>query len=100
VSETPEAPGESQELPPLAGPLTLYVLARIVLILVVAGALAMFEVPLFLGLAVGVVLALPLSLLFLGELNHRVSAALAARSAVRKAEQERLRSRLRGDEPA
>jgi hypothetical protein len=91
---TPESP------PPLAGPLALYIGARIALMAAIAGVLLLFHIPLFVALAVGIVLAFPLSLLLLRDLNHRATAALAARAAIRQAERDRLRARLRGDDPA
>lgn len=78
--------------------MTLYVLARFGLVAVVTGALMIFKVPLLPALAVGVVVALPASLFVFKTLRERVAAGLNARDAVRKAERDKLRAELRGDE--
>jgi hypothetical protein len=82
----------------LARDVTLYVLARLGLVVVVMGALMLFKVPLLPALAVGVVVALPASLFIFKGLRERVATGLDARQAVRKAERDKLRSELRGDE--
>ena len=78
--------------------MTLYVLARFGLVAVVTGALMLFKVPFLVALAVGVVVALPASLFVFKGLRERVAAGLNARDAVRKAERDKLRAELRGDE--
>lgn len=82
----------------LARDVTLYVLARLGLVAVVAGALMLFKVPLLPALAVGVVVALPASLFLFKGLRQRVAAGLNERQAVRQAERAKLRAELRGDE--
>ena len=78
--------------------MTLYVLARLGLVAVVAGALMFFNVPLLPALAVGVVVALPASLFLFKGLRQRVAVGLNERQAVRQAERDKLRAELRGDE--
>lgn len=78
--------------------MTLYVLARLGLVVVVMGALMLFKVPLLPALAVGVVVALPASLFLFKGLRSRVATGLNARQAARRAERDKLRSELRGDE--
>ncbi|WP_245822757.1 DUF4229 domain-containing protein [Lentzea waywayandensis] len=82
----------------LARDVTLYVLARLGLVVVVMGALMLFKVPLLPALAVGVVVALPASLFIFKGLRQRVATGLDAHQAARRAEREKLRSELRGDE--
>lgn len=77
--------------------LTLYSLARFGLVAVVAVVLALVGVPILIGIIVGLVLGLPLSMLALRPLHNRVSAGLAARSAIRRAQRDRLRAELRGE---
>jgi hypothetical protein len=80
--------------------LTLYVLARLGLVAVVTLALTPFNVPLLVALAVGVVVALPLSLFLFRGLRGRVAAGLNERGAARRAERDKLRAQLRGDNPS
>lgn len=82
----------------LARDVTLYVLARLGLVAVVTGALMLFKVPLLPALAVGVVVALPASLFLFKGLRQRVAVGLNERQAVRRAERDKLRAELRGDE--
>ena len=78
--------------------MTFYVLARLGLVAVVAGALMLVKVPLLPALAVGVVVALPASLFLFKGLRQRVAVGLNERQAVRQAERDKLRAELRGDE--
>ncbi|MCG8925705.1 DUF4229 domain-containing protein [Lentzea sp. CC55] len=82
----------------LARDVTLYVLARLGLVAAVTGALLLFKVPLLPALAVGVVVALPASLFLFKGLRQRVAAGLNEHQAARRAERDKLRSELRGDE--
>ncbi|HEX7302121.1 DUF4229 domain-containing protein [Lentzea sp.] len=82
----------------LARDVTLYVLARLGLVAVVTGALILFKVPLLPALAVGIVVALPASLFVFKGLRERVAAGLNERQAERRAQRDKLRSELRGDE--
>jgi len=76
---------------------TLYVLARLGMVAVVMALLMLVNVPLLVAMAVGVVVALPLSLFLLKGMRARVATALNERGEVRKAERERLRAQLRGE---
>ncbi|MFD9699314.1 DUF4229 domain-containing protein [Lentzea sp. NPDC059081] len=82
----------------LARDVTLYVLARLGLVAVVTGALLLFKVPLLPALAVGIVVALPASLFVFKGLRERVAVGLNERQAERRAQRDKLRSELRGDE--
>ncbi|MET9228461.1 DUF4229 domain-containing protein [Lentzea sp. NPDC003310] len=82
----------------LARDVTLYVLARLGFVAVVTGALLLFKVPLLPALAVGVVVALPASLFLFKGLRQRAATGLDAHQAQRRAERDKLRSELRGDE--
>lgn len=64
---------------------------------VVAVALALVGVPLLFGIAVGLIVGLPMSVLLFRERHNRVVAALGARGASRRAQRERLRAQLRGE---
>jgi Protein of unknown function (DUF4229) len=79
--------------------LTLYTLARIGLVAVVAVLLTLFNVPLLVAVAVGVVAGLPLGILLFRPLNRRVTEGLAARGAEREEHRARLRAQLRGEDP-
>lgn len=88
------------EVSDLRRDLTLYTLARLGLVAVVAAVLMLFDVPLLVSLAVAIVVGFPLGILLFRSLNRRVTAGLAERGAARAAERERLRSQLRGEDPA
>lgn len=87
---------EQEQAGHLGRDLTLYVGARVALIVVVAAILTVVGVPLLVSVAVGIVVALPLSLVLLRGLNSRVSTELAHRGAKRRAERDKLRAELRG----
>ncbi len=78
---------------------TLYVLARLGMVAVVMALLMLVNVPLLVAMAVGVVVALPLSLFLFRGMRGRVAEGLNERGAVRRAERERLRAQLRGENP-
>jgi hypothetical protein len=75
-----------------------YTLARLCLVAVVAGLLVLAGVPLVLAILIGVVAALPLSMLLLRGLRKRMDAGVAAVQERRTAQREVLRARLRGDD--
>ena len=77
-----------------------YTLARLCLVAVVAGLLVLAGVPLVLAVLIGLVAALPLSMLLLRGLRKRMDAGLAVVRERRSAQREVLRARLRGDELA
>jgi hypothetical protein len=84
--------------PSLVGSLVAYTLARLCLVAAVTGLLVLAGVPLILALLIGVVAALPLSMLLLRGLRKRMDAGLAVVRERRSAQREVLRARLRGDE--
>jgi hypothetical protein len=75
----------------------LYSLARLGLIVVIAGVLVALGVPLVLGIGIGVIAGYPISLLAFRRLGARASASMNQRRQRRSAERERLRAELRGD---
>ena len=77
----------------------LYSVARLVLVAITALLLLLAGVPLLVSLLLAVVVALPLSMVLLGSLRARMNAGLAVAGARRRAERERLRRQLRGEEP-
>lgn len=85
--------------PSLAPALLVYTAARLGLIAVVAGVLLVAGVPLLLALLIGLIVALPLSMVLLKGPRARLDAALAASGARRSAERDALRARLRGNDP-
>lgn len=98
VDDSAKPADKLPEVPPHLGrDLALYTLARFGFIAVVAIVLLFFRVPVLVAVAVGVVVALPLSMVLLRGWHTRVSAGLAARGMVRRAARERLRAELRGE---
>lgn len=77
--------------------LTLYLLARFVLVGVIGWALSLVGVPLLVALLIGLVVGLPLGLLLFRPLNARVTAGLAKRNENRARARAQLRAQLRGD---
>ncbi|MFI9382757.1 MULTISPECIES: DUF4229 domain-containing protein [unclassified Kutzneria] len=73
--------------------IALYTGARIGLLAVIAFLLTLAHVPLLIAIAVGLVLAWPLSLVLLRGLNARIAAALTER----RAERLKMRAELRGE---
>jgi hypothetical protein len=94
---------EDVALPPVPAhigrDLTLYVLARFALVTLVGAALMLAGAPLLIGLAAGLVIGLPLSMVLLRGWHAKIARGLAARGAVRRAQRDRLRSELRGETP-
>ena len=82
----------------LVGTLVAYTLARLGIVVAVAGLLVLAGVPLVLAILIGVVAALPLSMLLLRGLRKRMDAGVAAVQERRTAQREVLRARLRGDD--
>jgi len=82
----------------LVGTLVAYTLARLAIVVAVAGLLVLAGVPLLLALLIGVVAAVPLSMLLLRGLRKRMDAGVAAVQERRTAQRDVLRARLRGDE--
>jgi Protein of unknown function (DUF4229) len=84
--------------PGLAVTVLLYTVARLGVVAVVAGLLVIAGVPLVLALLIGLIVALPLSMVLFKGLRMRLDAAIAAAGARRSAERESLRARLRGED--
>jgi hypothetical protein len=84
--------------PSLVGTLVAYTLARLCLVAAVAGLLVLAGVPLILAILIGVVAALPLSMLLLRGLRKRMDASVAEAQERRAAQRDVLRARLRGDD--
>jgi hypothetical protein len=87
---TPAAPG-------LVPTVALYVLARLGLLGLLVLVLSLAGVPVLIATLVGLVVALPLSMVLFRGLRARLDAALAAANGRRSTEREALRARLRGD---
>jgi membrane protein implicated in regulation of membrane protease activity len=83
--------------PGLAVTVALYALARLALIAVVAGLLLAAGVPFLIALLVGLIVALPLSMVLFRGLRGRLDSALAEVRQRRSAERSALRARLRGE---
>lgn len=83
--------------PSLAAALARYALARLGMVAVVAALLVLTGVPLVIAVLVGLVVALPLSMLLLRAQRARLDEAVYATATRRGAEREALRARLRGD---
>lgn len=82
--------------------LALYTVARLLLLAALAAAITVvarllsIDIPLFLALALAIVLALPASLVVFRRLRARTFASLAVVGAQRRADRARMRARLRG----
>ncbi len=86
--------------PGLPATVGLYALARLGLVALIAAVLALVGVPLVIAVLVGLIVALPLSMVLFTGLRGRLDAAIAEASRRRSVEREALRSRLRGDGPS
>lgn len=83
--------------PGLAATVAFYALARLGLVAVAAGLLAFAGVPIILAVLIGLIVALPLSMVLFKGLRTRLDTAIAVAGGRRSAEREALRARLRGD---
>ncbi|SOJ53281.1 hypothetical protein MSIMFB_00781 [Mycobacterium simulans] len=84
----------------------VYAIARLLLVVVVSGAIygaarlvGVTEFPVVVAVLFGLIIAMPLGIWLFGPLRRRATAALAIAGERRRAEREQLRARLRGDEP-
>ncbi|GAB7144896.1 DUF4229 domain-containing protein [Mycobacterium riyadhense] len=84
----------------------VYTLARLLLVVVVSGAIygvarlvGLTEFPVVVAVLFALIIAMPLGIWLFGPLRRRATAALAAAGERRRREREQLRARLRGDEP-
>jgi Protein of unknown function (DUF4229) len=91
-------PSPTSREPGLAVTVLLYTLARLGLVAVVAGLLVIAGVPVLLAVLLGLIVALPLSMVLFKGLRVRLDAAIAVSGARRSAEREALRARLRGED--
>lgn len=87
---TPPAPG-------LVPTVALYTSARLGLLALIVLVLSLAGVPILIATLVGLVVALPLSMVLFRGLRSRLDAAVAAANGRRSTERDALRARLRGD---
>jgi uncharacterized protein DUF4229 len=99
TSEVP-VPGQAAGPPPrgVGSAVARYGLARAGLVAVLAALLVLAKVPLLAALAVALVVAFPLSLLLLKSLRQDLNLALADAGRRRRAQKDRLRAQLRGED--
>jgi MFS superfamily sulfate permease-like transporter len=84
----------------MARQLLVYTLLRLGLLVLIAGVLIVLTVPAVVAVLIGIVLAFALSLVLFRDQRARLDAALAEARTRRRAERQRLRDALRGDERA
>jgi Protein of unknown function (DUF4229) len=89
-------PGPAPE-PGVAAVLMLYGVARVGLLVLIAGLLMLAGTPLVIAVLVALIVALPLSMLLFRGLRSRLDDALAIARARRGAQRAALRAGLRGD---
>lgn len=97
----PDAVDESAPTDPpaqLFASLAVYTLLRLALVAVLTAVLVSF-MPLIVALLFAIIIQLPLSWLMFARPRRRVNEAIAQSSAHRRAERERLRAALAGQEP-
>jgi Protein of unknown function (DUF4229) len=82
----------------------LYALARLLLVVVLSGAiygvarlLGLTQFPIVIAVLFALIIAMPLGIWLFGPLRRRATAALATAGERRRAEREQLRARLRGE---
>jgi hypothetical protein len=106
VSTAPSSPAPQPEsgepaaeaaVPPLGPAVAKYALGRLALVVVVAGVLAAVHVPLWIAVIIGLLVALPLSLVLLRGPRRDMNVAIAAAGQRRRERKERLRAQLRGE---
>ena len=97
----PVGPDGGPARPPSVWPLlALYSLGRLVLAAALVALLWVLGLGSFPGLLFGLLLSMPLSYVLLRPLRDRLTEAMVARAATRKAAKEDLRARLKGaDDP-
>ena len=83
--------------PGLAATVALYALARVGIVAVVAALLTLAGVPLLLGILIGLIVALPLSMVLFRGLRARLDRAIAARTASRGPVRDSGGAPLRGE---
>ncbi|WP_219413192.1 DUF4229 domain-containing protein [Pseudonocardia nigra] len=93
------SPSAGQD-PGLGVTVALYTLARLGLVAVVTALLLVAGAPLVISVLVGLIVALPLSMVLFRGLRGRLDTALAAAQHRRATERDALRARLRGEGPS
>lgn len=83
----------------LAVTVALYGVARLALVAAVAGLLILAGTPLLVAVLVGLIVALPLSMVLFRGMRARLDTALAQSRERRTQERDALRRGLRGEEP-
>ncbi len=78
--------------------LLVYTLLRLGLVVLIAGVLIVIGVPAVVAVLIGIVVAFALSLVLFRGLRARLDAELEQARVRRRAERDRLRTALRGDE--
>ena len=97
---TPAGPGGGPATPPKVLPwLVLHTVGRLGIFALLTLVLWMAGLDFFSGALFGLLLSMPIAYLALRPSRERLSEALVARSLARRAEKERLRSRLSGEQP-
>jgi hypothetical protein len=100
---SPGAPGSSAPAVrprSIAAVLGMYTLARLALLAAIAGLLVLAGAPLILAVLVGLIVALPLSMLVFKRLRGQLDAVLDEARQRRSRERAALRARLRGEPDA
>jgi membrane protein implicated in regulation of membrane protease activity len=97
---------DSRPGPRLILDLLIYVLARLLLVVVLAAMIigaahlsGVRDFPLVIALLFALVIALPLGIWVFAPLRRRATASIAAFDERRRTDRERLQARLRGEEP-
>jgi hypothetical protein len=96
----PRRTPEDRPPPALGSAIAKYGLARAALVAVVAALLSWVGVPLWVAIIIGLLVAVPLSLMVLPTLRKDLDIALASAGQRRREQKARLRAQLRGEEPA
>ncbi|GAA4557396.1 DUF4229 domain-containing protein [Pseudonocardia xishanensis] len=91
---------DTRREPGLAATIALYTVARLALVALIAALLALAGVPVLLAVLIGLIVALPLSMVLFRGLRARLDRALAVTGERRGAQREALRAGLRGEAPA
>jgi len=94
---TTPMPPAAPRRPGLPAVVARYTVARLGLLAVIAALLLLAGVPLVISVLVGLIVALPLSMVLFQGLRIQLDAALAEVNERRSAERAALRARLRGD---
>jgi hypothetical protein len=84
--------------PPLAIPVLLLTVGRIVIFAALVALLWVAGLGSFPGILFGLLLSMPVSFFLLRPLRDRVTEGIAARTALRQSRKEQLRAQLRGDD--